>query len=179
MYIATLSLLAVKKFQFKKHSCGDDSCESDAGSLPLDWSEYREHGTEFIKASTDPKSIASQLEKVYKMSKAEKADMGKKARQWVIDNFSIKKIGGELESFIDSCDFLNKDRVYNKVKPNKNPDAQVDMSLPNDKFIISLYKLILDFDVNESDQGYQYWMKELQKNVDRQSVVRFFRDTAI
>ena len=41
-------------------------CKRGAGSLPLDWSEYREHQTEFIKASTKPNSIAKNINKVYK-----------------------------------------------------------------------------------------------------------------
>ena len=29
------------------YSCGEESCEEGSGSLPLSWSEYREHQTEF------------------------------------------------------------------------------------------------------------------------------------
>ena len=36
------------------YSCGEDHCTKESGGLPLDWSEYREPGTQFIKASTSP-----------------------------------------------------------------------------------------------------------------------------
>ena len=41
-------------------------CQDDAYSLTLKWSEYREQGTEFRKASTKPDSIASQINRVLK-----------------------------------------------------------------------------------------------------------------
>ena len=160
------------------YSCGVDSCKEEAASLPLDWSEYREHGTEFIKASTDPKSIAEQLEKVYKMSEDEKNDLGKRGRDWVINNFSVTKVCKQLEDFIDNCKVLDKEKVYSENNKSNNPNAQIDLTLPNEKLVVSLYKSVLDMEVNESDQGYQYWMKELSKGVPRETVVKFFRSTA-
>ena len=79
------------------YSCGEEMCESEAGSLPLDWASYTEHGTEFIKASTSPKSIAKQIYKVYKMSNAEREALGKKARKWVVDNFSTESVCSLME----------------------------------------------------------------------------------
>jgi glycosyltransferase involved in cell wall biosynthesis len=32
------------------YSCGEDCCTDESGGLPLDWTEYREPGTQFIKA---------------------------------------------------------------------------------------------------------------------------------
>ena len=49
------------------YSCGEDSCSEESGGLPLEWSEYREPGTQFIKATTSSVSICDQLENVYKM----------------------------------------------------------------------------------------------------------------
>ncbi len=63
------------------YSCGEEMCEPEAQSLALDWTEYREHQTEFIKASTNPSSIAKQLTKVFKMKPSKKAEMGKSFSQ--------------------------------------------------------------------------------------------------
>ena len=54
------------------YSCGEDSCSPESGGLPLDWSEYREPGTQFIKASTHPESIAEQLQVVSEMPREER-----------------------------------------------------------------------------------------------------------
>ena len=159
------------------YSCGVDSCKPESASLPLKWSEYREHGTEFIKASTDPNSIAEQLQKVYEMSTEKRAQIGKAGRQWVIDNFAFEKIGKEIEAFIDSCPDINVDEVYS-FKSNQNPLAKIDRSLLPEQRIISMYKNILDMEVNESDQGVRYWMQQVGDGKTLEEVEDFFRATA-
>jgi glycosyltransferase involved in cell wall biosynthesis len=83
------------------YSCGEEMCLPEAHSIPLDWTEYREHKSEYIKASTTPDSIAQSIHKVYTMDKEERESLGKKARQWVIDNYSVKNVCKTLEDFID------------------------------------------------------------------------------
>ena len=68
------------------YSCGEDSCGPNTGGFPLEWAEYREPGTQFIKASTSATSIFQQLQKVYSMGGAARNALGKQARQFVIDN---------------------------------------------------------------------------------------------
>ena len=53
------------------YSCGEDYSSKESGGLPLEWSEYREPGTQFIKASTCSKSISDQLSYVYNLPKKE------------------------------------------------------------------------------------------------------------
>ena len=101
------------------YSCGEDNCTDESGGLPLNWKEYREPGTQFIKATTDPFSIYKQLNKVFKMSKSDKMKRGKIARQFVLDNFSIEVIGKQVEYFIDSCEKVNYDfdiKPHNKKR---------------------------------------------------------------
>ena len=105
------------------YSCGQEMCYPEAYSLPLEWNEYREFGTGFIKASTCPNSISEQLEKVYKMSVEERSEWGSKAREWTLENFSIEKIGKFIEDFIDSADFA-KDSYFS-LDQNNDPDAKV------------------------------------------------------
>jgi len=158
------------------YSCGEEMCQPEAHSLALDWSEYREHNTEFIKASTDPKSIANRIEEVYNMPLDERLEKGKRARQWVIDNFSINEIGKMFEEFIDSRPELDK-TIYDSASL-QDPDAKIDEELPNKEWIVSLYKKILDMKVDESDQGFQYWMDEISKGTNRSSIIEYFRGIA-
>lgn len=90
------------------YSCGEEYCTEESGGFPLSWAEYREPGSEFIKASTDPKSIAYQLEKVYKMDAKKKKAIGEKARKWTLENFDIKKIAAEFEKIIDAAPFVDE-----------------------------------------------------------------------
>lgn len=141
------------------YSCGEDSCTEESGGLPLSWHEYREPGTQFIKASTDAESIKQMLNTVFGMSNEERLSVGAKARQWVIDNFSINVIGKKLEDIIDSAPFLEEDVDIKKMTYNNlyiKPD-----NLNNKDFIINLYKNILNDDVDENSDGYKKWKRDL------------------
>ena len=160
------------------YSCGEEMCEEEACSVSLDWSEYREHGTEFIKASTCPKSIAEQLQKAFEMSEEERGQLGKKARQWVIDNFSKNKVGKFLEDFIDAANFTDYDFNFENIK--KDPNAEIPEIAENSKWLTCLYDKILKREnVLEDDEGHRYWMNELGKGTDRKQIENYFRQVAM
>lgn len=83
------------------YSCGEDSCTSESGGFPLEWAEYREPGTQFIKASTYASSIAKQLKKVWSMKPEKVRELGRRAREFTINNYSVEVIGKKLEKIID------------------------------------------------------------------------------
>ena len=96
------------------YSCGEDSASQDCGSFPLDWAEYREPGTQFIKASTYPSSIAKQLKKVWQMNEGKRHQMGKKGREWTIENYSIEAVGKKLEAILDAMPDVDYDFDWDK-----------------------------------------------------------------
>jgi len=95
------------------YSCGEDHVTSQSGGFPLEWAEYSEPGTQFIKASTFPSSIAKQLRKVHQMTPEKRKKLGEKARQFVIDNYSIEAVGKQLEKILDETPIVT-DNVWNK-----------------------------------------------------------------
>ena len=152
-------------------------CEPDANSLPLEWTEYREHGTEFIKASTSPKSIAKQLQKVLDLPEDKKRAIEKAARQWVLNNFSIDVIGKKIEEFIDNAPFAKEEYF---VESERNPYAKIDNKLENSQWIKSLYAEILKRpEVDENDDGHKYWMNQFSKGATRQAIENHFRNVAL
>lgn len=158
------------------YSCGEEMCEPEAHSLPLDWSEYREHNTEFKKASTLPSSVTKQLSRVLKMKPEARREMGKKAREWAIKNFSPEVVGGRIEKFIDDAPFTEFNFKLNEEQ--KDPDAEIPEEKDNSKWITTLYKKILKRAVLEDDEGHQYWMNEIRKGLPREQIEKFFRRTA-
>jgi glycosyltransferase involved in cell wall biosynthesis len=163
------------------YSCGEDSCVEEAASLPLDWSEYREQGTEFRKASTKPQSIRDQLQKVYDMPKEQKADMGDKARKWVLSNFDTSVVGKTISDFIDESPFVDESS-FEEEEEVADPNAEVDSGIEKDSdWLVSVYHNMLKmYHVDEDDDGHKYWMKMLDANkADRPKVKEYFRRTAI
>jgi len=159
------------------YSCGEELCEEEAHSLPLDWAEYREHGTEFRKASTLPSSIAKQLAKVFSMEKSKKNEMGKKARTWTLENYSINSIGKKIEKFLDEQETTNYDFEV-KAPIIKDPKATIPEQPDDAAWVKSLYKFILKCDVADADQGFQHWMNQIKNGMKRSDIENYFRQVA-
>jgi hypothetical protein len=163
------------------YSCGEESCEEGSGSIPLEWSEYREHQTEFKKASTSPDSIAESINKVYLMPPLKRIENGKIGRQWVLDNFSVEVVGKFFEDFIDnappiSYDFEKEDSPENKKR--NNPDAVIPPIESDSDWVLTLYRDILATESHTNDEGYKTWMKSLENKTDRKQIEDYFRKVA-
>lgn len=160
------------------YSCGEEMCQNEAGSLPLNWFEYREHGTEFIKASTDPKSIAENIQKVYAMQPEERLKLGKQAREWTVKNYSVEAIGKIIEDFIDSCPVIDKEISF-KIE-EKDPYHTVPEIKDDSEWVKYLYHNILNAkNVDEKDEGHKYWMQEIKKGMKRVDIENYFRQVAL
>jgi hypothetical protein len=159
------------------YSCGEEMCCPEANSIALDWSEYREFGTEFIKASTSPDSIADKLELVLKMPENQKVKMGRAARKWVIDNFSVESVGEKIEKFLDSCE--PKEYTTEKDPPKlSDPLAIIPEIEDSTSWLKSLYSFILKKEVADNDDGLLHWIEKIKSGVSRPTIDQYFRDVA-
>lgn len=161
------------------YSCGEDSCEDQAASLPLDWAEYREPGTQFIKASTYPFSICKQLNKVLHMKESTRREIGQKARQWVLDNFSISVIGKFLEDWIDKSVPATDSCFIDPAQEPRDPYYAIPPIENGEEWLIHMYQHILKMTVAKTDQGLQYWLGRLAAGVPRQEIEQYFRQVAM
>jgi len=159
------------------YSCGEELCQEGSGSLPLEWSEYREHGTEFRKASTKPNSIAKQLNKVYNMTESKKREAEKKSRDWAIENYSVEIIGEKISKFIDDAPFTDYDF---SIQEEKKDPSHIIPDIKDDKdWLLYMYHNILKMkEINENDDGYKYWTNEISKGVKRDVIEKYFREIA-
>jgi glycosyltransferase involved in cell wall biosynthesis len=155
------------------YSCGEDSCSEESGGFPLNWSEYREPGTQFIKATTSSEHISEQLEYVYKMPESEKNKLGKKSRKYIIDNYSIEVIGRKFEELFDSLPYI--DENLELEQETYNPYYSPDNSLDDKKWVESLYSNMLG---SIDSKGVEHWMERLKKDLKRDNVLMYFRKVA-
>jgi glycosyltransferase involved in cell wall biosynthesis len=152
------------------YSCGEDCCLPESGGLPLEWAEYREPGTQFIKASTLPKSIAEQLQKVYDMPLQDRILIGKKARNFVLENFSIEIIGKYFENLFDSLPYVDYSQIE-LTERERNINFVPDESLPDKEWIESLYSNIL---AKIDPAGVEHWIQRLKTDLKRSDVLAYF-----
>ena len=156
------------------YSCGEDYSGEESGGMPLRWTEYREPGTQFIKASTDSLDIAKKLKEVYEMPAKNVKKMGKKAREYVIDFCSIQSVCSEFEKIIESMPKSDWDFDFSYVE--KNSSYQPKEIESNEDWVIDLYKNILKSeDPEKSDEeGVKHWVHRLNTDLNRQQVYEYF-----
>ena len=162
------------------YSCGVEMCQDDAHSLPLEWSEYREHGTEFIKASTSPRSIAKQLNKVSSMSLQKRTEKGLKARKWALDNYSISNVGKKIENVIDSFPSVNWDDI--KVgEVSKDPYYQIPKIEDDEEWVLHVYHNIMKMEfLDGNDSIVSNLVKQIKSGeTTREKVESKMRDAAL
>ncbi len=160
------------------YSCGEDLCTAESGGLALDWAEYREPGTQFIKASTNSNSICKQLTKVFKMKSSVRKKAGKAARKFVIDNFSIEVVGKQFEGIFDSFNLVDWDNISIGDFKLRNEEYTPNDNFPLKDWLIDLYKNCLRMEVDEHDSGYKYWVSEISKGKSKSQVLDYFHETA-
>ena len=157
------------------YSCGEDSCTLESGGIPLEWSEYREPGTQFIKASTSPISICDKLGEVFFMHPDKRGKIGAKARQWTIDNFSVEVIGKKLEEIFDSMPSVDYSNCFEEALPN------IEYSFPehiesNEDFIIDLYEKILNEKIDKNSSSFHQWLGHLKNGLPKQNLYNHILD---
>ena len=159
------------------YSCGEDNVTKESGGIPLGWHEYREPGTQFIKASTDSRDITEKLLHVYNMTEEDRRSQGQKSRQWVIDNFSVEVIGRRLEEIIDNMPEVDYDYELKPVLLNSEYEPKPNYS-NKEEFLIDIYKNILNDNVDRNTQGFKHWMNHLNAGADPKGIVNHFKQIA-
>lgn len=158
------------------YSCGKDCSSPESGGFPLKWHEYREPGTQFIKASTDPVSIAEELFKVYNMAPEEKRKLGRVARKFVIKNYSIEEVCKELMKILDKLPAIDWNFSLKDLVPNV--DHAAPEGLTDKEFIKDLYENMLKVHLEEESPVYNYLLERLEQGVSRSTIHRALRDNA-
>jgi len=163
------------------YSFGEDIIENNKGSIPMKFTFYTEHGTQFLKSQPSPYELSKIFKKVYEMKPPLKHKMEEDSRRWALENYSIEINGKKIEKFIDEQETLNDENFNFSDISNKNlnPNAVITPDPDNIKWIKSLYKLILDIEVSDQDEGLMHWMQKLEQKIPREQVENYFRQVAL
>lgn len=134
----------------------------------------RQIGTNFKRATPRPFSIAKTMRKMYDAKN--KNEIGKKGRAWAISQFSVNIVGKKWEELFDSLPETDYDFEFDKIKknPNYNPPEIED----NCKWLIDIYKNILNMSLDHTDDGHRFWMSRLENGLSRDEILKYFKSVA-
>lgn len=154
------------------YSCGVDSM---VGGFPLDWTEYREGGSNFIKAFTKPDSIHKRLEECFVLKeKGVLEAIGRTGREYVLANYTPKEVGGSIEELIDRLGPVEyENSPFLKLDEECRPVAAAPEEL-----IEKIVSESLKGKVNVSQTDAQNAVAFLKAGVDEEIVTNMFRRAA-
>jgi len=162
------------------YSFGEDIIENNKGSIPMKFTFYTEHGTQFLKSQPSAYELSKIFKKVYEMKPSTKRQMEIDSRKWALENYGIEVNGKKIEEFIDS-QMLLEENIFNFSENSKNtpnPSAIVEDNPDAKLWVKSLYKKILDVDVSDQDDGLLHWLQKLEQKVPKEQIENYFRDVA-
>lgn len=146
------------------YTCGEEMCSNESGGLPIAWSPYREIGTQFIKASSSPTDICNKIQQVFLMPKAERLQMGLRARNYVIENFSFDSVGKKLEKIIDEMPEIDFNSI--ELFPSPNPDFKPKQKYDSDvSFVKDIYKNLLGRNPDSSQSDINSLVSKIRAGV--------------
>jgi len=162
------------------YSFGEDIVENNKGSIAMKFTFYTEHGTQFLKSQPSAYELSKIFKKVYEMKPNTRHQMEKDSRKWAVENYSIEINGSKFEEFIDSQGVLDDSTfIFNTENKNKpNPEAVIASDSDERIWVKSLYKLILDTEVSDQDEGLIHWLQKLEQKVPKEQIENYFRQVA-
>lgn len=162
------------------YSFGEDIIEHNKGSIAMKFTFYTEHGTQFLKSQPSAYELSKIFKKVYEMKPQLRYKMEQDSRKWALENYAIDVNGKKIEEFIDAQNFLNEeDFNFNySSNNNPNPDIKVDNNTDDKEWVKSLYKLILDREISDQDEGLIHWLQKLEQKVPKKQIENYFRQVA-
>lgn len=163
------------------YSFGEDIIENNKGSIPMKFTFYTEHGTQFLKSQPSAYELSKIFKKVYEMKPQIKKKMETDSRKWALDNYSIQVNGKKIEEFIDSQEIIeDKDfeSIQKQEQKKQNPNAQITPNEDHKVWLKSLYKEILDMDVSDEDEGLRHWLTKIEQHTPKEQIENYFRQVA-
>lgn len=158
------------------YTCGIEMASNESAGFALKWNPYREIGTQFFKASTDPFDISTKMEKVFNMSESEKKQMGVTARNFILKNYSIESCCSELVNIINNLNFIEFKKSFLSIpSPNINYIPSKNFNDPKD-LVIDLYSNMLNQNPESDYEKINEILSHVYKNkLNPNDIYKFFK----
>lgn len=166
------------------YSCFEDQVGPNSGAIELEQSFYFEIGTDFKKATVCSNDIKNKLLQIYNLSPEQRREIGKQGRQFVLDFYSIEKVGKQFEELFDSLPYYEGDwSFFDKIDSKANAKAVVPDNPNIDEWLRALYLNILGREPD--NEGFQHWRNAIAQtpqheiNRAKKQIEDYFRQVAV
>ena len=159
------------------YSCGLDACTEESGGWPIDWSAYMEPHSQFIKATSCPKSICATMERFVSLDLEERKQTEIRARKFAIEWCSTDKVCQQIKETFEKLPPANWENFSWEPQP-KNPSHNPPQGLSPEEFILDIFKNILHEKVDKNTSHVKHWTEHLLKSKDFNGVLNHFRNLA-
>lgn len=160
------------------YSCGTDICEQPFVHA-LNYSNYYEAGTNFIKAATSVDSIVNFMKKIYVMSAKDKEKISSNSREWALKTFAVQTIGPQWEKIIDDLPPVDWENFSFEEEVKDPAFPMPDGSTSDENFVQLLYANVLKMNEQTNGDGFKHWMGQIKNGMSRHQIYEFFIKTAM
>ncbi len=157
------------------YSCGLDFTEQKCVHS-ISYSEYRECGSNFIKASPNIESIYNFMSKAFNRQKYK--TLGLEGRQWALQEFSTEKTMKFIEDFIDSVPLVEEEKWSQKSIVLRDENYPFQDIEDDTTWLLDMYSNILKRDEPINSDGMNHWKQRLAQGVSRNQIHNFFLSEA-
>lgn len=159
------SLLAGTPIATVNYSCGEEFCEQPFVTK-IDFSTYREFGSQFIKSQPYAEDIASIMEEVLDCDLSDISDQG---REWALKEFDLNLICKRIEDWIDNCPEVTHDYILAKTEMNQNYELNKEIA-SNEEWAIDLIKNVFGYNESDKNETVKKIVKQIEDGESRESV---------
>lgn len=176
-YAAWQAKMCEKIIATTSYSCGLDACTEESGGWPISWSSYMEPGSQFIKATSCPKSVCAAMEKFVSLSLEEKKEIETRARKFAIEWCSTDKVCERIKETFEALPPANWDNFSWEPEP-KNPLHFPPQGLSPEDFMLDVFSNIMGESFDKNNTHVKFWTDHLVKSKDFNGVLKHFQNLA-
>lgn len=159
------------------YSCGKDAVGDGTGGWKVDWATYMEPGSQFVKSTSLPESVAEIMERFINLPKDERLKLEKESREFALGWSSTESVCQRLKAEFEKVSPANWEN-FDWTPPPKNPSHIPPPNLSPQDFVLDLFTNILHEKVDKNNSQVKHWVEHLTRSNDHQGVYNHFVNLA-
>ncbi len=162
------SLLAGTPISTVNYSCGEEFC-SQPFVTKIDYSTYREFGSQFIKSQPYAEDIAIVMAESSMCDPDTLSSLASSGREWALREFDLNTICKRIEDWIDNCPEVKHDYVLSKTEMNDKYELNTS-EITDEEWTIDLIENVFGYCESSKNDTVIKIVKQLKDGESKQSI---------